>query len=205
MLLVSGLPYKCWGVMEKGWRILKQANWIILCFLNKLSFLMCVSVQPVCMYRYMCLPWPMFSCVKRQFNYLLPRFSSVQSLKPVWLFAAPWTAARQASLSITNSQSPLKLMPIESVMLSNHLILCHPLLLPSIFPSIGSFQMSQFFMSDGQSIAASASASVLPMNIQDWFPSGWTGWISLQSKGLSKVFSNTTVQKYQFFSIQLSL
>ena len=205
MLLVSGLPYKCWGVMEKGWRILKQANWIILCFLNKLSFLMCVSVQPVCIYRYMCLPWPMFSCVKRQFNYLLPRFSSVQSLKLVWLFAAPWTAARQASLSITNSQSPLKLMPIESVMLSNHLILCHPLLLPSIFPSIGSFQMSQFFMSDGQSIAASASASVLPMNIQDLFPLGWTSWISLQSKGLSRVFSNTTVQKYQFFSIQLSL
>ena len=73
------------------------------------------------------------------------------------------------------------------------------------FPASGSFQMSQFFTSGGQSIGVSASASVLPMNIQDWFPLGWTGWISLQSKGLSRVFSNTTVQKHQFFSAQLSL
>ena len=69
----------------------------------------------------------------------------------------------------------------------------------------GSFPMSQFFTSDGQSIGVSASASVLPMNIQDWFPLGWTGWISLQSKGLSRVFSNTTIQKHQFFGAQLSL
>ena len=72
------------------------------------------------------------------------------------------------------------------------------------FPALGSFQMSQFFVSGGQSIGVSASASVLPINIQDWFPLGWTGWISLQSKRLSKVFSNTTVQKHQFFSAQLS-
>ena len=73
------------------------------------------------------------------------------------------------------------------------------------FPASGSFQMSQFFASDSQSIRASASASVLPMNIQDWFPLGWTGWISLQYKGLSRVFSNTTVQKHLFFGTQLSL
>ena len=73
------------------------------------------------------------------------------------------------------------------------------------FPVSGSFQISQFFASGGQSIGVSASASVLPMNIQDWFPSGWTGWISLQSKGLSRVFSNTTVQKHQLFGTQLSL
>ena len=73
------------------------------------------------------------------------------------------------------------------------------------FPASGSFQMSQFFLSSSQSIGASASTSVLPTNIQDWFPLGWAGWISLQSKGLSKVFSNTTVQKHQFFSAQLSL
>ena len=73
------------------------------------------------------------------------------------------------------------------------------------FPAVGSFQMSQFFASGGQSIGVSASTSVLPMNIQDWFPLGWTGWISLQSKGLSRVFSNPTVQKHQFFSAQLSL
>ena len=73
------------------------------------------------------------------------------------------------------------------------------------FPASGSFPVSQFFASCGQSIGVSASASVLPMNIQDWFPLGWTGWISLQSRGLSRVFSNTTVQKHQFFSAQLSL
>ena len=96
-------------------------------------------------------------------------------------------------------------------MASNHLVLCHPLLLlPSIFPSIRVFLMSQFFASGGQSIGASASPSVLPMNIQDWLPLGWTGLISLLSKGLSRVFSNTTVQKPSilwhsaFFLVQFS-
>ena len=121
------------------------------------------------------------------------------------LFATPWTAACQASLSITNSGSLLKFMSIESVMPSNYLILYHPLLLPSIFPASGSFQMSQFFTSGGQNIGVSASASVLPMNIQDWFPLGLTFLIYLQSKGLSRVFSNTTVQKHQFLHTQFSL
>ena len=89
---------------------------------------------------------------------------------------------------------------------SNHFILCGILLpLPSSFPSIGSLPISQFFTSGGQSIGVSASASILPMNIQDWFPLGWTGCISLLSKGLSRVFSNTSVQKHQFFDAQLSL
>ena len=96
------------------------------------------------------------------------QFSSVQSLSHVQLFATPWTAAHQASLSITNSRSLLKLMSIESVMPSMHLILCHPLcLLPSIFPSIRVFSKNQFFISGGQSIGILASTSVLPMNIQD--------------------------------------
>ena len=91
---------------------------------------------------------------------------------------------------------------------------CHPTISSSVipfssclqsFPASGSFQMSQFFASGGQSIRASASASVLPMNTQDQSPLGWTGWISLQYKGLSRVFSNTTVQKHQFFGTQLSL
>ena len=113
------------------------------------------------------------------------QFSSVAQ-SCVRLFVTPWTTAHQASLSITNSWSLLKLMSIESVIPSNHLILCRPLLLPpSIFPASGSFPMSQFFASGGQSTGIPASASVLPMNIQDWFPLGWTGWISLQSKGLS--------------------
>ena len=131
---------------------------------------------------------------------------SVQSLRRVRIFVTPWTTARQASLSITKSQSPPKPMSIELVMPSNHLILCHPLLshLQS-FPTSGSFQMSQFFASGGQSIGVSASASVPPMNTQDWSPLGWTGWISLQSKGLARVFSNTTVQKHKFFCCQLSL
>ena len=132
--------------------------------------------------------------------------SSVQWLSRVWLFAAPWTVASQASLSITNSRSLLKFMLIELVMPSNHLILCHLLFLHlQSFPASGSFSASQFFLSGGQSIGVSSSVSVLPMNIQDWFPLGWTGWISLQSKGLSRVFSNTTVQKHQFCGAQLSL
>ena len=131
---------------------------------------------------------------------------SVQSLSHVRLFVTPWTAAHQASLSVISSWSLLKFRSIESVMPSNHLILCHPLfLLPLVFPASGSFQMSQFFASDGQSIGVSTSASVLPMNIQDSSPLGWTSWISLQSKGHSRVFSNTTVQRHQFFSAQLSL
>ena len=134
------------------------------------------------------------------------QFSSVQSLSPVRLFATLWTAARQASLSITNSWSWLKLMSIESVMPSIHLILCRPLLfLLQSFSASVSFQMSQLFESGGQSIGVSASASVLPVNIQDWF-SRKLGWISLQSKGLSRVvFSNTTVQNDQFFVAQLSV
>ena len=135
----------------------------------------------------------------------ITQFGSVQLLSHVRLFATPWITARQASLSITNSWSLLKLMPIESVMPSSHLILCLPLLLlPSILPSIRSFPMSQLFAWGGQSTGVSASASVLPMNTQDWSPLGWTGWISLQSKGLSRVFSNTTVQKHQFICPQLS-
>ena len=91
---------------------------------------------------------------------------------------------------------------------------CHPTISSSVvpfsscpqsFPAAGSFSMSQLIASGGQSIGVSASASVLPMNIQDWFPLGWTGWISLQSKGLSRVLSNTTVKKHEFFSTQLSL
>ena len=129
--------------------------------------------------------------------------SSVQSLSRVRLFVTPWTAARQASLSITNSRSLLKLISIDSV--------THPTISSSVipfssclqsFPASGSFPVSQLFTSGGQSIGVSASASVLPMNIQDRSPLGWTGWISLQSKGLSRVFSNTTVQRHQFFGTQ---
>ena len=127
-------------------------------------------------------------------------FSSDQSLSRVWLFATPRTAARQASLSITNSQSLPKPMPTESVMPSNHLILC----CPQYLPALGSFLMSQLFSWGNQGIGISASTSVLPMNTQDWSPLGWTGWIFLQSKGLSRVFYNTTVQKHQFFGAQLS-
>ena len=125
---------------------------------------------------------------------------SVQLLSHVQLFATPWTAACQASLSITNSQSLLKLMSIELVMPSNHLILCHPLssCLHSFLAS-GFLPMSQFFASGGQSIGASALASVLPKNIQKWFPLGLAGLVSFMTKGLSKVFSNTAVQKHHFY------
>ena len=111
--------------------------------------------------------------------------------------AAPWTAACQASLSIINSQSLLKLMSIESVIPFSSCL--------QSFPSSGSFQVSKFFASGGHSIGVSASVSVLPINIQGWFPLGLTGLISLQSKGHSSIFSSTTVQKHQFFGAQLSL
>ena len=123
-----------------------------------------------------------------------------------WLFAAPWTAAYQASLFFAISQSLLKLMPLSQW--------CHPAISSSVdpfspclhfFPASGSFLMSWLFTPDGQSIAASASASVLLVNIQDWFPLLSTGLISLQSKGLSRVFSSTTVQMHQFFAAHPSL
>ena len=139
-----------------------------------------------------------------QFWGLSAQFSSVQLLSHVWLFATPWITAHQTSLSITNSWSLPKLMCIKSVMPSSHLILCCPLLLlPPILPSIRVFSNESTLSMRWLSTGVSASASVLLLNTQDW-SLGRTGWISLQSKGLSRVFSNTTVQKHQFFSAQLS-
>ena len=137
---------------------------------------------------------------------VMVQFSSVQSLSHIRLFVAPWTTACQASLSITDSRSSPKPCPSSRW--------CHSTISSSVlpfssrpqsFPASGSFQMSQFFTSGGQSIGVSASATVLQMNTQDWAPLGWVGWISLQSKGLARAFSNTTVQKHQFFGAQLSL
>ena len=125
----------------------------------------------------------------------ISQFSSIQLLSHVWLFATPWAAERQASLSITNSEA-----------CSNS---CHPaisfsvtLFCPQSFSASGSSSVSQFFASGGQSIGVLASASVLPMNIQDWFP---LGLISLLSRGLSRGFSSTVVWKHYFFSTQPSL
>ena len=132
--------------------------------------------------------------------------SSVQSLSRVQLFATPWTPAHQASLSITNSRSLHKLLSIELVMPSNHLILCAPfLLLPSIFPSIKVFSNESTLRMRWPKYW-SFSFNISPSNEhQDLSSSGWIGCISLQSKGLSRVFSKTTVQKHQFFGTQLSL
>ena len=133
------------------------------------------------------------------------QFSSVQLISRVRLFVTPWTAAHQASLSPTPRVYP------DSSPLSQW---CHPTISSFVipfsscfqsFPASGSFQMSQPFPACGQSIEVSASTSVLPVKIQGWFSLGLTGLISLQSKELSTVFSNTTVQKYQFFGAQLSL
>ena len=171
-----------WSILKSGWLYSLQPKMEILYTVSKSKTYDCYSDHE-----------------------LLIAISSVQLLSCVWLFGTPWIAACQASLSITNSQSSLKLISIESVMPSSHLILCRPLLLlPSIPPSIRVFPMSQLLAWGGQSIGVSASASVLPMNTKDWSPLGWTSWISLQSKGLSRVFSNTTLQKHQFFGTQLS-
>ena len=136
------------------------------------------------------------------------QFSSVQLLSCVLLFVTPWTTARQASLSITNSQSLLKRMSTESVMPSNHLKLCHPLLLPpSIFPSI---RVNESVLRiRWPKIGVSASALVFPMNIQDLFPLGWTGWTSLQSKGFSSLLQHhsskaSILWHSAFFVVQLS-
>ena len=135
----------------------------------------------------------------------MDQFSSIQLLSRVRLFATPWTAAHQAFLSITNSRSLLKLMSFESVMPSSHLILCCPLLLPSIFPSIRVFSTESVLRITWPKYW-SFSFSINPSNEYSGLISfGWTDWISLQSKGLSRVFSNTTVQKHQFFCPQLSL
>ena len=144
--------------------------------------------------------WSLSTCGLQLFAYLAV-VVVVQSLSHVWFFASSWTAAHQASLSFTITWSLRKPMSLESVMPSSHLILCLPLLLQS-FPASESFPMSQLLTSGGQRIGASASASVLPMNIQGWLPLGLTDLISLLSKGLSRVFSNSTVQKHQFFDAQ---
>ena len=130
--------------------------------------------------------------------------AAAQLLSRVWLFEAPWTAACQAPLSSTVCWSLLRFMSIELVMLFNHLILCHPLLLLwSIFPNIKVFSNESALCIREPSIGT--SASVFPMNIQGWFAVRLNGLISLELKGLSRVFSSTTIQKYQFFGAQHSL
>ena len=147
--------------------------------------------------------WIYFLILVVVFTYF---FSSVELLSRVWLFVTPWTAACQASLSITNSWNLLKFI------LSSQW--CHPTISSSVvpsssclqsFPASGSFLKSQFLASGGWGNGASASASVLPVNIQDWFPLGLIGLISLQSRGLSRVFYKTIGQRHQFFGPQLSL
>ena len=138
-------------------------------------------------------------------HYSMLQFSLVQSLSRVQLFATPWIAAHQVSLSITNSQSLPKLVSIESVMPFSHLILCHPLLLlRSILPRIRVFSNESTLCMRWPKYW-SFSFSISPSNEHPGLSSlGWTGWISLQFKGLSRVFSNTTVQKHQFFGSQVS-
>ena len=130
----------------------------------------------------------------------------VQPLGHVWFFATPWTAAHQASYPspsprVCSNSCPLSWWCHQTISLFiDPFFSC-----PQSFPASGSVSMNQFFTLGGQSTGASASASVLPMNIQGWFTLGLTGLVSLQSKGLSRVFSNTTVQKHQFLSTQPSL
>ena len=145
-------------------------------------------------------------CKCTYYLFVLIQFSLVQSLSCVRLFVTPWTAAHQASLFITNSRSLLKLISIELVMSSNHLILWHPLLLlPSVFHSIRVFSNESALCMRWPKYW-SFSFNISPSNEHPGrSPLEWTGWISSQSKGLSRVFSNTTVQKHQFFSAQFSL
>ena len=142
-----------------------------------------------------------------KYHFSLVRISAIQSLSHNWLFMTPWTAAHQASFSTTTPRV------YSNSCLSSQW--CHPTISFFVvpfssclqsFPASGFFQMSQFFASGGHSTGISGATSVLPMNIQDWFPLGWTVWLDLlAAKGLSRVFSNTTVQKHHFYGAQLSL
>ena len=147
----------------------------------------------------------MYTCNFNMFILLLS-ISSTQSLNRVQLFATPWTTAHQGSLSITNSRSPPKPMSIVSVMPSA--ISSSVVPFSSFLPASESFQMSQLFAWGDQSTGVSALASFLPKKSQGWSPSEWTGWISLQSRGLSRVFSNTTkasiLQRSAFCTVQFS-
>ena len=168
--------------ISKIWSSLLRSNSILLHF--NIDILMCV---------YILIP-PALSSV--QFSHLIVSSSlwphGLQDTRPPCPSPNP---------RVYSNSYPLNQWSIQS----SHLCLVPFSSRPKSFPASGFFQMSQFFTTGGQSTGVSASASVLPMNIQDWFPLGWTVWISLQSKGLSGVFSNTTVQKHQFFCVQLSI
>ena len=178
--------------------ILIEWNLFILSIVNEQKFHSCFLILCIL------LVWIFLMCTHKMIH-ISVQFSSVQSLSCVWLWPHGLQHARPPC------PSPTPEAYSNSCPLSQW---CHPTISSSVipfssclhsFPASGSFPVSQFFASGGQSIGDSTSATVLPMNTQDWSPLGWTGWISLQSKGLSRVFSNTTVQKLQFFSAQLSL
>ena len=194
--------------LSLGWFVFMPCKYILilLCFIFKMQ---ANILTKSCKVNFILFSTEFIFCMylwgKTFVRFIKLDISSVQSLSRVRLFATPWITACQASLSITNSRSSLRLTSIESVMPSSHLILCRPLLLsPQSLPASESFPLSQLFTWGGQSTGVSALASFPPKKSQGWSPLGWTGWISLQSKGLSRVFSNTTVQKYQFFGAQLS-
>ena len=142
--------------------------------------------------------------LKKWIHMLLASISSVQSLSHVWPFMTPCFAERQASLSITNSRTSPRLTSIESVMPYSHLILGHPLLMPQIPPSIRVLSNKSMLCMRWPKCCSFSFSINPPKKFQGWSPSKWTGWISLQSKELSRVFSNTTVQKHQFFDAQPS-
>ena len=182
--------------------VIKSPPFTKFCLLSPLSSVVDMSLQPsVPPFRSIALSLYTNSWLLL----LLFTLSSVQPLSCFQLFVTPWTAVHQASLSITKTRLYSNSCPLSWW--------CHPTISSSgipfshlqSFPALGSFPVSWFFTSGGQSIGVSASATVLPMNTQDWSPLGWTGWLSLQSKGLSRVFFNTAVEKHQYFSAQLSL
>ena len=195
-----------------------EKNWFLLWWLGPCSL---SSVQSLSHGRLFATPWIIASqATQNQCEFCLIIYASssclfevcyklncqsVQLLSCVQLFVTPWISARQASLFITISRSSLRLMSIESMMPSSHLILCLPLLLlPPIPPSIRVFSNESTLLMRWPKYWSFSFSIFLPKKSQGWSPSEWTGWISLQSKGLSRVFSNTTVQKHQFFGAQPS-
>ena len=173
---------------------------MILIFLEIISRIIPIKIFSVTFVLWKCMSLWKTSPVTFYHTYLylimvMIQFSSVS--QSCLTLCDPMNHSMPGLMSITNSRSLLKLISIKSVMPSNHLILCHPLLLlPLIPPSIRVFSNESTLCMRWSSTEASASASVLPVNTQNWSPLGWTGWISLQSKGLSRIFANATVQKH---------
>ena len=209
MLEMVALYYKCWYYFKgnrKPWGVFKRGiKWPKLCFKSlPLEDGRIQSFRLLSLHKKYEINYGKTEISLHQRLYKSVQF--VQSLSHFWLFVTPWTAAIRPPCPSPTPRVHPNSCPLSRWYHPNVSSSVVPFsFYPQSFPASGSFQMSQLFESGGETFGVSASASVLPMNVHDWSPLGWTDWVALQSKGRSRVFSNTTVQKNQFFSAQLSI